>query len=127
MGEHPDELLAAAAWVGQALVGSQPPHGLLHHTDRGSTYTSTAYQSLVKESGMVMSMSRKGNCWDNAVAESFFSTLKTECVHRTVFQSRSQAQTVIFEYVEVFYNRRRLHSSLGYLSPVEFELQAFFP
>lgn len=126
MGEHPDEQLAEAA-LRQALVGRQPPRGLLHHTDRGSTYTSAAYRRLVAESGMIASMSRTGNCWDNAVAESFFSTLKTECIHRTGFHSRHQAQSVIFEYVEVFYNRQRLHSSLGYLSPVEFEQQAFFP
>jgi putative transposase len=120
MGRHPDARLAASA-LGMALEGRHPQRGLLHHTDRGSTYTSDAYQAIVATSGMMGSMSRTGNCWDNAVMESFFGTLKTECTDRLLFPSRSQAQTAIFEYVEVFYNRQRLHSTLGYRSPLTFE------
>jgi putative transposase len=98
-----------------------PPPGLLHHSDRGSQYASWDYQKLLTVHGMVCSMSRKGNCWDNAVMESFFGTLKTECVHHQNYQTRAEAQSDIFDYIEVFYNRQRLHSALGYRSPVDFE------
>ncbi len=98
-----------------------PRPGLLHHSDRGCQYTSTGYQQTLAQAEMVVSMSRTGNCYDNAVMESFWSTLKWECVHRIPFLTRAQAQQVIFEFIEVFYNRQRLHSSLGFLSPSQFE------
>ncbi len=103
-----------------ALPRRQPPPGLLHHSDRGSQYTSLAYQARLAQLNCQVSMSRRGNCYDNAVMESFFSTLKTECV-TSQFVTRQQARTSIFEFIEVWYNRKRLHSSLGYLSPLEFE------
>lgn len=104
-----------------ALKTRRPEPGLIHHSDRGIQYASTDYQSQLRERGIVCSMSRKGDCWDNAVAESFFSTLKAELVHRTDYVSRSQARASVFEYIEGFYNGRRRHSALGYLSPVEHE------
>ena len=105
-----------------ALRDRRPPAGLLHHSDQGSQYTSNAYLSCLNEALADLSMSGAGNCYDNAVMESFFSTLKTECV-TGVFSNRAEARTTIFEYLEVWYNRQRLHSTLGYLSPVEFELK----
>ena len=104
-----------------ALQTRDPPNGLLHHSDRGCQYASADYQSALAERGIRCSMSRKGNCWDNAVAESFFGTLKTELVHETAYATRAQARASIFEYLEVFYNRRRRHSSLEYLCPVDYE------
>ncbi len=101
-----------------ALQTRQPDASLLHHSDQGSQYTSAAYQSRLTDTKIQLSMSRVGNCYDNAVAESFFGTLKAECVTQQ-FATR----TTIFEYIEVWYNRQRLHSTLGYLSPVEFEQQ----
>lgn len=100
-----------------------PERGLLHHSDRGSQYASEDYRTLLDRYGMQMSMSRKGDCWDNAVVESFFGTLKTELVHHRKYQSRQEARRDIFEYIEVFYNRQRLHSSLDYMSPADFEKQ----
>jgi putative transposase len=120
MGCHPDASLAVSA-LRMALERRRPQRGLLHHTDRGSTYTSDAYQALIATHGIIGSMSRKGNCWDNAAMESFFGTLKAECANRQLFSSRHLARTALFEYVEVFYNRHRLHSTLGYCSPFEFE------
>lgn len=101
----------------------RPGEGLLVHSDRGSQYASGAYQALLQQHGFVCSMSRKANCWDNAPAESFFHTLKTELVYHCRFQTREQAKQAIFEYIEVFYNRQRKHSTLGYQTPVEFEQQ----
>jgi len=98
-----------------------PPRGLLHHSDRGSLYASDDYQALLAKRGMICSMSRTGNCWDNAPAESFFGILKRELVFHNRYQSRAQARQSIFDYIERFYNRRRIHSSLGYLTPNEFE------
>jgi transposase InsO family protein len=123
MDAHRDEALVEQA-ARMALAQRQPAPGLLHHSDRGSQYTATDYRELLDQYGIIMSMSGKGDCYDNALMESFFGTLKTECVDRQSFVSRSQARQVIFEYLEVFYNRQRLHSSLGYLSPVIFELRA---
>ena len=94
---------------------------LLSHSDRGSQYASEAYRKKLKEHGITASMSRKGNCYDNAFAESFFGTLKKELVYRNDFKTKSEAKKAIFEYIEVWYNRQRLHSSLGYKSPVQFE------
>ena len=104
-----------------ALYGRDPGAGLVHHSDRGSQYASDDYQKELDRRGIVCSMSRKGNCWDNAVVESFFATLKRELVYRHRFATRAQAIQAIFEYIEVFYNRLRRHSHLGYLSPVQFE------
>ena len=95
--------------------------GLIHHSDRGVQYASDACQQLLADHGIVCSMSRKGNCWDNAVTESFFGTLKTELVNHERYATRTEAKQSIFEYIEVFYNRKRKHSTLGYVSPVEFE------
>jgi len=104
-----------------ALYGQRPGAGLVHHSDRGSQYASDEYQAELRRRGIVCSMSRKGDCWDNAVMESFFATLKRELVHRHQFVTRAQAIAAIFEYIEVFHNRQRLHSRLGYLSPEQFE------
>ena len=92
--------------------------GLIHHSDRGVQYASNEFQALLKSNGIQCSMSRKGDCWDNAVAESFFHTLKVELIHGKIFNTRQEAKTTIFEYIEVFYNRQRRHSYLGFLSPV---------
>lgn len=89
--------------------------------DRGSQYASNSHRALLETHGIIQSMSRKGNCWDNAVAESFFHTLKIELIHRQSFKTREEAKMAIFEYIEVFYNRIRMHSANDYLSPVEFE------
>lgn len=104
-----------------AYFNRSPGPGLLHHSDRGSQYASGDYQKLLNSRGIVCSMSRKGNCWDNAVMESFFATLKTELVFHRSYETRKEAQSDIFEYIEVFYNRQRLHSALGYQSPVNYE------
>jgi putative transposase len=105
-----------------ALHARQPDVSLLHHSDQGSQYTSAVYQSQLSEAKIQTSMSRVGNCYDNAVVESFFGTLKTECV-TVQFPTQALARTTIFEYIEVWYNRKRLHSTIGYLSPAEFEQQ----
>jgi len=95
--------------------------GVLYHSDRGVQYASSDYQKMLDQENLICSMSRKGNCWDNAVAESFFKTLKVECVYRQRIQTREQARQMIFEYIEVFYNRQRIHSTLDYQSPVDYE------
>ena len=104
-----------------ALGRRRPPQALLHHSDRGSQYASHAYQALLHRHGIRASMSRKGNCWDNALMESAFGRIKSELVHLTDFATREQARAEVFDYIEVFYNRQRRHSSLGYLSPAAFE------
>lgn len=104
-----------------ALSGRCPGGELVHHSDRGSQYASDDYQRLLRQRGILCSMSRKGDCWDNAVVESFFSTLKKELIYRCDFVTREGARREIFDYIEVFYNRQRRHSYLGYLSPAEFE------
>lgn len=122
MAAQMDATLVEAA-LDMALQGRQPQANLLHHSDQGSQYTSAAYQSSLADAQIQVSMSRVGNCYDNAVAESFFGTLKVECA-TTQFATKALARTTIFEYIEVWYNRQRLHSSLGYRSPVEFEQQS---
>ena len=107
--------------LNMALKHRKPSKGLIWHTDRGSQYASYEHRDLLQKNGIVQSMSRKGNCWDNAVAESFFHTLKTELTHHQQFYSKAQANQAIFEYIEVFYNRKRMHSANNNLSPVEFE------
>jgi transposase InsO family protein len=104
-----------------ALRRHRPPAGLVHHSDQGSQYASADYQALLTRNGISCSMSRKGNCWDNAPMESFFGSLKSELIHDQDLPSRAAARLEIFEYLEVFYNRIRRHSALDYLSPVEFE------
>jgi transposase InsO family protein len=98
-----------------------PGAGLIHHSDRGVQYASEEYRKLLTSYGMRMSMSRKGDCWDNAPMESFFGTLKRELIHHRRYRTREEARREIFEFIEVFYNRERLHSSLGYMSPADFE------
>ena len=107
-----------------ALDGRAPGPELGHHTDRGSQYASNDYRKRLKANGITCSMSRKGNCWDNAVSESFFASLKIECVYRQRLATRGQARAAIFDYIEVFYNRQRRHSTLGNISPAEFERRA---
>lgn len=104
-----------------AITGRRPPRGLIFHSDRGSQYTSEEFRRLLGRHGLVQSLSRPGQCWDNAVAESFFATLKTELLYREAWPTRAAARRGIFEYIEGFYNRRRLHSSLGYRSPADYE------
>ena len=104
-----------------AIWTRKPAKGLIFHSDRGSQYASDIYRETLKNHSIKASMSRKGDCWDNAVAESFFHTLKTELTHHYDFETRDEARTAIFEYIEVFYNRQRLHSSNGYEAPLVFE------
>jgi transposase InsO family protein len=119
MADRIDAELVKHAWE-MAAKHRRPPVQLLHHSDRGSQYTSDAYLRLLETAGCQVSMSRTGNCYDNAAMESFFATLKGECAFRQ-FVTKADARTTIFEFIEVWYNRQRLHSSLGYLSPMEFE------
>jgi len=115
-------LVERALWM--AICNRGPKPGLLHHSDRGCQYASHDYRKLLERRGIVCSMSRKGNCWDNAVMESFFGTLKTELVYHREYETRGEARSDIFDYIEVFYNRQRLHSALGYRSPADFEKMA---
>jgi len=123
MSERNDEALTLAA-LRMALDQRQPMPGLLHHSDRGTTYASGGYQDALAKHGLVCSMSRKGNCWDNAVVESFFSTLDTECARGEPFSTRNAARREVTEYILGFYNSTRLHSTLGYVSPMEYERSA---
>jgi putative transposase len=109
------------AALDMAVRQRRPSAGLLHHSDRGCQYTSAEYRNTLAQLGVEVSMSRKGNCWDNAVAESFFSTLKTELIYRRTWVSRLELRAAVFEYIEIFYNRKRLHSSLAYKTPAEVE------
>jgi transposase InsO family protein len=106
-----------------AFSGRSPSGGVLYHSDRGVQYAGSAAQQQLKEYKMICSMSRKGNCWDNAVIESWNGTFKTELIHRQRWQTRESARAAIYEYIEVWYNRKRIHSTLNYLSPEEFEIQ----
>ena len=107
--------------LNMAIRHRKPPKGLLWHTDRGSQYASYSHKDLLQHHGIIQSMSRKGNCWDNAVAESFFKTLKSDLVYQTYFYTKVQAKREIFEYIEFHYNRERSHSYLGNVSPSRFE------
>lgn len=120
MSERIDQQLVIDA-LKMALLQCRPEPALIHHTDQGRQYSSTAYVEMLKKHAMKPSMSRRGNCYDNAVAESFFSSLKNELVHHCSFKTRDEARTAIFEYIEVFYNRQRRHQSLDYVSPVDYE------
>ncbi len=105
----------------QAILRRNPPKGLICHSDRGVQYAGNDFKALLAQNEFVGSMSKKGDCWDNAVAESFFHTLKVELIHRMKFKTREEAKARIFEYVEMYYNTKRAHSTLGYLSPFEYE------
>ena len=120
--QHTQQLVTRALDMAIAQRGPQP--GLIHHSDQGSQYAAGLYQQTLVQRGFVPSMSRKGNCYDNACAESFFSTLKNELIHHCDFHTREQARSAIFDYIELFYNRQRLHASLGYVSPAQFEQRA---
>lgn len=109
--------------LAMAYFRRKPPKGLLHHSDRGSQYASGEYQQMLESYGMKSSMSRKGDCWDNAVVESFFHLLKTEWIKDTGYCTRDEARADVLEYIEIFYNNHRRHSSIGYMSPSEFEKQ----
>jgi transposase InsO family protein len=120
MADHMQSRLVVDA-LEMAVTRRLPGEGLLAHSDRGSQYASDHYQRLLKQHGITCSMSGVGQCWDNAPLESFFASLKKELVHHEDYQSRAEARASIVEYIEVFYNNRRLHSSLGYVSPATFE------
>jgi transposase InsO family protein len=122
MGAILDVPMTQAA-LQMAITRRLPPAGLIVHSDRGSQFASRAYRQLLAEHGFLASMSRKGNCYDNAFIESFWSSLKYETVYRRRFATRAEARTALFDYIESFYNRTRLHSSLGYVSPINFESQ----
>ncbi len=110
----------------QAILRRSPPKGLVYHSDRGVQYAGNDFKTVLANNEFIGSMSKKGDCWDNAVAESFFHTLKVELIHRMKFRTREEAKAKIFEYVEMYYNTKRAHSTLGYLSPFEYEKQKIF-
>lgn len=122
MANHMRETLVNEA-LQMALGRRQPPQGLLHHSDQGVQYASDHYQSALKAAGITVSMSRKGNCWDNSVMERFFGSLKSECTDNKIYKTREEAKADIIDYIEMFYNSKRLHSTLGYVTPMQFENQ----
>jgi transposase InsO family protein len=122
MSESLEAELALRA-LRMALITRRPPAGLIHHSDRGVQYACAEYRTLLERHGLRASMSRRGNCWDNAVAESFFATLETELIARRTWQTRALARQAIFQYIEAWYNRTRRHSTLNYLSPMQYERQ----
>jgi len=123
MRDHMRTELPLAALM-MATQRQKPPPGLIHHSDRGSQYASHDYRKALENSGLTASMSRKANCWDNAPMESFFGTLKTELVNGRRYATREEAKRDLFAYIEGYYNRRRLHSALGYITPEQAELRA---
>jgi putative transposase len=123
MGSRIDSRLVVDA-LEMALARRCPGEGLVSHSDRGSPYASEHYRRVLAENGIVCSMSRRGDCWDNAPMESFFATLKKELVHHESYKTREEARASVFEYIEAFYNRVRRHSALGYKSPAEYEQAA---
>ncbi len=126
MGERADQVLASAA-LDMALASRKPVKGAIHHSDQGVQYTCKAYRQQLHDAGLIASMSRKGMPYDNAVMESCFSSLKQELTHHERFNDREEARSKVFDYIEVFYNRQRLHSSLHYRSPAEFEKMGVLP
>jgi len=120
MKERPTQELVSEA-LKMAVEQRRPEPGLLHHSDQGIQYSSGVYLRLIKQNGVVRSMSRKGNCYDNAVVESFFSSLKNELIHHRDYHNREEARSEIFDYIELFYNRQRLHQSLGYQTAIGYE------
>jgi putative transposase len=123
MSEHIDTALVMSA-LSMAVTKRKPARGLIHHTDRGSQYASHDHRRALRDIGAECSMSRKGDCWDNAVAESFFASLRKELTNRVTFLTRDAARSSVFEYIEAFYNRVRRHSTINYRSPINFELAA---
>jgi putative transposase len=123
MRDHMRAELTIAALT-MAIQRQKPPPGLIHHSDRGSQYAATDYRKVLDGAGMIQSMSRKGNCWDNAPMESCFGTIKTELVHQACYPTRDAARHDLFAYIEGYYNRRRLHSAIGYITPEQAERQA---
>lgn len=123
MSQRLDTDLPLAA-LRMALGHRRPGHRSLHHSDRGCQYASRRYRAVAQTNGLRLSMSRRGNCWDNAPVESFFATLKKELAYRSHWATRREARADVYDYIEVFYNRQRMHSALGYLNPVEFENRA---
>jgi putative transposase len=123
MRDHMRAELTIAALT-MAIQRQKPPPGLIHHSDRGSQYASVEYRKVLSATRMIQSMSRKGNCWDNAPMESCFGTIKTELVHQARYPSRAAARQDLFAYIEGYYNRQRLHSALGYITPEQAERQA---
>jgi len=107
--------------LNMAVSNNPTTNGIMHHSDRGSQYACNAYRKLLKSNGLICSMSRKGNCWDNAPMESFFHTLKTEWAYRFKYKTRKEAKTSLFGYIEIFYNRQRRHSALQYMNPCQYE------
>jgi putative transposase len=126
MKDRPDQELVNEALM-MAVEQRRPRPGLIHHSDQGVLYSSGNYLALLKKYGMLRSMSGKGNCYDNAVAESFFSSLKNEIVHHRDYKTRDEAKTEIFDYIELFYNRKRIHQSLDYQSPMKYEAIKLLP
>jgi putative transposase len=124
MSKACDEVLAEKA-LHMAMARRRPKAGLVHHSDRGCQYTSQAYRRKLEHIGAVGSQSRKGNCWDNAAMESFFGSLKEECVGDTVYASHEEARLALFTYLEGYYNRIRRHWTLGYVSPLVYEQKAW--
>ncbi len=120
LANHMREELVSNA-LSMAVARRRPPRELLHHSDRGSQYASENYQQLLRDSGIIVSMSRRGNCWDNAVMERFFGSLKSERTDRKEYLTREQAKNDVIDYIEMFYNSVRLHSTLGYVSPMQYE------
>jgi putative transposase len=123
MRDHMRQELAIAALT-MAIQRQRPGPGLIHHSDRGSQYAAGGYRQVLDAANMIQSMSRRGNCWDNAPMESFFHTLKTELVHHAAYATREAAKRDLFAYIEGYYNRLRIHSALGYITPEQAELQA---
>lgn len=126
MKDRPNQELVNQALM-MAVEQRHPKPGLIHHSDQGILYSSGSYLALLNKYGMLRSMSGKGNCYDNAVAESFFSSLKNEIVHHRNYQTRDEARTEIFEYIELFYNRKRLHQSLNYQTPMKYKSDRVLP
>ena len=120
MQRSPEAALAERALT-MAVLARRPPAGALHHSDQGVQYRAQSYQALLADHALVPSMSRRGNCWDNAVAESFFATLEKELLQHERFRTRREARVALFEFIEIWYNRQRRHSTLGYCTPAEFE------
>ena len=123
MADHLKTELPLAA-LKMALQQRRPPPGLIHHSDQDSSYAMQSYRERLAERAMLSSMSRKRDCWDNAVAESFFSNIKNELTYWRTFNDRDEPRSAIFDYIEVFYNRRRLHQTLNYVTPEEYEVSA---
>jgi putative transposase len=119
------ERYSAMRALNKAILRRRPGQGLMIHSDRGIQYASGDFRAIIKKHGFIQSMSRKGNCWDNAVAESFFHSIKTQMIHHCKFQNVTEAEQALFNYIEVYYNRRRKHSTNGYKSPADYELECW--